>query len=205
MKLLIKRVDLASIAFLPSEDAVRESCTRPFAKLDAGCPYFGTSWSCPPNRPPLPEMKARLASCHDFFLVVLQESLPAGFKENKGLFKEVQKTYGKMDGALESCLDALHHFVPGSVPVYASPCKVCMAERKKPCTCPGKPCRFPDRIQYSLSSYGIDTLTTVKNAGIPIEVNPETVVSRVGMICAASPASIDAMIQHCVSCVKGIT
>lgn len=111
---------------------------------------------------------------------------------------QAQAMYKRMDKLLDACLDALVEQIPGSIALFASPCRICEQEEIGPCTCPDVPCRFPDKMHYSLSSHGIDTFATTANAGIPIEINPETTVSRIGMLCTMEIRDIDEIRASCV-------
>jgi len=103
---------------------------------------------------------------------------------------EVLAMYMRMDELLDACLDALVEQISSSIALFASPCHICEQEEIGPCTCPDVPCRNPSKMHYSLSSHGIDTFATMKNAGIPIETNPETTVSRIGMLCTMEAVEI---------------
>lgn len=156
---MITRVNFDQIEFQPSDEAMRASCTQPFMGHDAGCPNYSKTWSCPPNSPPLDEMKARL------------------------------ELYGK---------------IPGLTALFASPCNLCERNGVGSCTCPDVPCRNPDRMHYSLSSHGIDTFATLKNAGLPIETNPETSVCRIGMFCTIEATGTDAIREVCELKIKSL-
>jgi predicted metal-binding protein len=188
--LIITRIDFDWIAFQPSDDAMRTSCTQSFAGHEDGCPNYGKTWSCPPNCPSLDEMKARLGDRRAFYIIQLQASLPANYKKNAAKMKDVQVMYKHMDETLEACLDALVEKMPGAIALFASPCNVCEKEGIGSCTCPDVPCRDPSRMHYSLSSHGIDTFATMVNAGISVETNPETTVSRIGMLCTKEDVNI---------------
>ncbi|HME55909.1 MAG TPA: DUF2284 domain-containing protein [Candidatus Lokiarchaeia archaeon] len=195
--LMITPVDFEQIEFHPSDEAMRASCTQPFAGYEAGCQNYGRTWSCPPKCPPLDEMKARLKACGAFYIIALRATLPAGFKTSKGKFKNVQAMYKRMDDMLDACLEALLEKIPGSIALFASPCRLCEREGVGPCTCPDVPCRNPSKMHYSLSSHGVDTFATMTNAGIPIETNPEIRVSRIGMLCTVDAIDIDALRTPC--------
>jgi predicted metal-binding protein len=183
---------------------MRASCTQPFSGHAEGCPNYNKTWSCPPNCPPLNEMKARLEACGTFYIIILRAPLPAGFKTNKAKLKSVQAMNRRMDYMLDACLDVLRRKIPGSIALFASPCSLCEREGVGTCTCPDVPCRYPDRMHYSLSSHGIDTFATLKNAGFPIETNPETSVCRIGMFCTKDATETDAIRKVCELKIKSL-
>ena len=52
----------------------------------------------------------------------------------------------------------------------------------KTCTYPDAPCRFPDRMSPSISSYGIIAANLAESAGMPY-INGENTVTYFGLLC----------------------
>jgi predicted metal-binding protein len=62
-------------------------------------------------------------------------------------------------------------------------CRICYKENKKCTYDSGKPCRYPDRIRYSIEAVGINVDQTVKNVGIKLEWPPTNYGYRFALVC----------------------
>ena len=63
-------------------------------------------------------------------------------------------------------------------------CRICLNKKDNGCTYDaGDPCRYPDKIRYSMEAVGIDVTQTVKNLNFKIEWPPNDFVYRFGLVC----------------------
>ncbi len=63
-------------------------------------------------------------------------------------------------------------------------CRLCFNEKDKNCTYDeGYPCRYPNKIRYSMEAVGIDVTQTVKNLNFNLEWPPHEFVYRFGLVC----------------------
>ena len=63
-------------------------------------------------------------------------------------------------------------------------CRLCSNEKDKGCTYDaGDPCRYPDKMRYSMEAVGIDVTQTVKNLNFNLEWPPNEFVYRFGLVC----------------------
>jgi len=123
------------------EQWVRDAC--------AECEFYGKSWSCPPAIPELDETRKRILSYKHAIVVLFRHP-----KDRKGLEKAVL--------AIESELKSKGF--SSTYGFFVSPCTAC------------RDCSYPDECQKKTlcrptgESWGIDLITTAKNAGIEIKI-----------------------------------
>ena len=58
---------------------------------------------------------------------------------------------------------------PGCLPLTAGSCTICRS-----CTCPEKPCRFPNKMLSSMEAYGLLVSEVCKDAGLAYYYGPGT-------------------------------
>ena len=115
-------------------------------KCRFGCDGYGACLVCPPFTPTPQEMRAVL-DCYK--RAILIHFTPEA---------EIKATIAELEREI---------FLAGAWKAFglgAGPCYFCR-------TCPvDKGCRYPERARPSMEGCGIDVFTTVKRAGLPIEV-----------------------------------
>ncbi|MHA1678900.1 MAG: DUF2284 domain-containing protein, partial [Promethearchaeota archaeon] len=62
-------------------------------------------------------------------------------------------------------------------------CRLCEKEGKKCTYDEGQPCRYPDKIRYSMEAVGINVIETVRKLSFKIEWPPKKYVYRFGVVC----------------------
>lgn len=168
---------------------VQEFCNNPKFR----CPHYSRSWACPPEAPYLEE---EIKSYSKYILVYTKfdlnqyiEKIQAKHpnrKKNKILSKvyrkgivrklcrkEIKKTLSDLSNDLEDVLVIWH-----------THCRLCQLELDKPCSYDdGEPCRYPEKIQYSMEAVGINVTETAKKIGITLEWPPRNYLYRFGLIC----------------------
>lgn len=117
------------------------------------CGMYNRNWSCPPNNGTFEE---HVSVCSQYenayiFSTVHEvedwfdfESMMKGLDSHAETHRRVKAAFG--DNVLVLCAGA---------------CKRC-----EKCTCPDSPCRFPDKMEYSVESFGIDVVSTSYAAGL---------------------------------------
>lgn len=131
-----------------------------FLEYCKACPNYARVWSCPPYDFSQEAYWKRYA---DLYILGYQIFFEDGTTEAESLriMKEVKE---KMSEELFA-MEAEH---PGSISLSAGNCGIC---GKGNCTRPqGKPCRYPDKMRYSIESIGGNVGKTVHDfLGIPLE------------------------------------
>ena len=121
------------------------------------CGAYNTTWACPPAFGDLDKSREMLAGFTRGLLVqsvqVLEddydwEGIEALGKRHGENF---QKLYAKM-----------RELYPGVLALGAGGCKNC-----KKCTYPDSPCRFPDKMVYSMEGFGLFVTQVCRDCGIP--------------------------------------
>lgn len=113
------------------------------------CPNFGRRWSCPPFAfDPLTLWKGYGAIC--LYARKLTFSRDRLFPGERRAFEEEELPKVKADMARE--LLARERSIPGSLALLAGKCDLCSACAREA----GQPCRFPERMRYSVEALGGD-------------------------------------------------
>ena len=122
------------------------------------CPNYGNIWSCPPyDFDPMDIWRA-----HERILI-------AGYRLNFGSDRTEEGMTQALWDVKQKLAEELFELeceIPGSVSLSAGSCQIC-----KGCTKPsGEPCRFPDKMRYSIESIGGNVGKTISDlCGIEIE------------------------------------
>ncbi len=161
------------------------------------CPFYGHSWSCPPNSPYL---EKALSTYKEFYLVYSLFDLEEYIKKEKERTKR-SEFYIKNTFLLTKSMESLdleeefNKFISQykeeykkRLFLYDGTCKYCKIQDLGACSYDnGEPCRFPKEMRYSMESVGIDVISTVrelkKKQLIDIEYPSNKYSYRFGLAC----------------------
>ena len=117
------------------------------------CPYYGNVWSCPPGVPdPCEYLRPYSRAVFVCVKVIYDEALRARV-DSSAMAEEVRdRSYEEIKKTLLLTLVEYEKFNPGSVSLCAGRCYLCPVCARTE----GKPCRFPDKLRYSITSFGFD-------------------------------------------------
>ena len=137
---------------------VREMCAS------GRCKRYGKSWSCPPACGSLEECQARMQAYTGGVLVQTTAELADDFDyESMAKAQEVHKknffTLARQTRLL----------IPDCLPLTAGSCTICRS-----CTCPDRPCRFPNKMLSSMEAYGLLVSAVCEASGLPYYYGPGT-------------------------------
>ena len=129
-------IDPAKLRALPE---VRDMCA------DGRCRRYKRSWSCPPACGTLEEAEARMHRYRCGVLVQTTAELEDDFDVDAMM--EAEKRHKTNFFALA---EQFRVQVPDCLPLGAGSCTVC-----ETCTYPDRPCRFPEKMFFSMEACGI--------------------------------------------------
>ena len=129
------------------------------------CRCYGTSWACPPGVGTEEECIARFRSYDKMILFSkvyeLEDSFDIeGMQESGADFQERVKRFAS----------AVNEYLPQYLMMANGGCHRC-----EHCTFPDAPCRFPDQVFHSMSSYMFTVSAAAKMAGLTYNNGPGTV------------------------------
>lgn len=144
------------------------------------CPFYGHSWGCPPEAPYLED---EIMKYEKFYLIYIKLNLnDESRKDNRKGYN-----YNEMRERMEREMDKffiLHQNKFNEIRIlWDGHCRICEKENEKCSINNGSPCRYPDKIRYSMEAVGIEVSQTVKNVNIDIEWPPVNHVYRFGLVC----------------------
>lgn len=172
---------------------VQEMCVSSSFK----CPFYGHSWSCPPNSPYL---EKALSTYSEFFLIYslfnLEEYIEkekerthrsAFFIKNTFLLTKSMESLD-LEEEFSKFLQQHSRSFSKKLLLYDGTCRYCKIQSKGSCTYDsGNPCRFPNEKRYSMESVGIDVISTVRKLKqkevIDIEYPSNKYSYRFGLAC----------------------
>ncbi|NLM20572.1 MAG: DUF2284 domain-containing protein [Peptococcaceae bacterium] len=138
-----KKISTAEIIF--SQDVV-EQCAR------NTCGNFGRNYGCPPLAGSQEERQNRVLRYQNAFLISKIVSMVSR--------KEMEKSMSDLDRIHR---ELRREFKDDDVQIMgAGPCTVC----EKCAALENKPCRFPEKIQYSMEGSGIDVVRLSRELGM---------------------------------------
>ncbi len=121
------------------------------------CGAYNTTWACPPAFGDLEQSRAMLKKYHRGILVQSVQELEDDF-DWEGI-----EALGKRHGENFQKLRArLRDDYPDMLALGAGGCKNCAK-----CTYPDAPCRFPDKMTYSMEGFGLFVTRVCQQCGIP--------------------------------------
>ena len=112
----------------------------------AACPRYGQTWSCPPyDFDPADVWKA-----YDAVQLYALQIFPEDAAARSAAFADPEAFLFPYRKMLDALLEEKEHETTGSLRLDPGRCRVCdVCARRE-----GKPCRFPDKLRYSLESLG---------------------------------------------------
>ncbi len=144
------------------------------------CPYYEHSWGCPPKAPYLEE---EVMAYERYYLIYFRFDLK---DKNSGKIAD-SPSYKDMRKVMEKEMEDFIHSHQGKSEemkiLWDGHCRTCEKEGKTCTLDEGIPCRYPDKIKYSMEAVGINVTETVKKANLDIEWPPINHVFRFGLVC----------------------
>lgn len=149
---------------IPVHEGVRLKCLVP------QCEFYGACRICPPNLPPVSEVRAALRYFSHGFLVVFH-SAPISYEEAP----EVEIKLLEAVEQLEKLSWSLGYY--RSMGLVVGGCKLC-----EHCAPLGEPCRHPYRARPSPEGLGMDLTLLARRKGIPLKWPPGEEVFFLGLL-----------------------
>ncbi|MFX1488259.1 MAG: DUF2284 domain-containing protein [Promethearchaeota archaeon] len=186
----VVQINLENIYFDPK---VQEMCNSP----SFNCPYYGHSWSCPPNSPYLEKV---ISTYKEFYLIYSMFDLETYIRKEKEKTKRSEffikntflltKSFDTLDLEDEfiKFLKQYKKEYKKRLLLYDGTCRYCKIQKLGPCTYESKdPCRFPKEKRFSMEAVGIDVISTVRELKkkhiIDIEYPSNKYSYRFGLAC----------------------
>ena len=179
-------VKLEDIIFDPN---VQSYCVNSNFK----CPSYGHSWACPPEAPYL---EHEVSTYKKFYIVYVKFDLSAYIEEIKAKNpkrseKSIRNAFfiknllrDRLEQGILNFIEKRQNSYERKLILWDGFCRLCFNENDKGCTYDtGVPCRYPNKIRYSMEAVGIDVTQTVKNLDFNIEWPPNDFVYRFGLVC----------------------
>ena len=150
-----KELGIHQFAFLKTTDLRFSDGVRQLCKENS-CGQYGRTWACPPGVGPLEECKRQLLSYENLFVFTTVhpledsfdvEGMAAGKERHAQVRPQVVRLFEEQYGNI--------------LVLSTGGCQLCAS-----CTYPDAPCRFPKKLQPSLSSYGVEVNRLAARAGI---------------------------------------
>lgn len=129
------------------------------------CRCYGTSWACPPGVGTQEECIARLRSYEKMILFSRAYQLEDSFD-----IEGIQESGSDFRERVELFAQKVNPHLPHYLMMANGGCHKC-----NPCTYPDAPCRFPDQVFHSMSSYMFTVSAVAKQAGLIYNNGPDTV------------------------------
>jgi predicted metal-binding protein len=150
-------LDVATLEFMQE---VRDMCAAD------RCHAYGKNWACPPASGTLEDMRDRVKGYSKGLLVQT-----VGQLEDNMDWETMQQTAADHAESFVRLHDALLKDYPGLLAMGAGTCTRC-----KTCTyTEGKPCRFPDKLTYSMEACGLFVSKVCTDNGMKYNYGPNTV------------------------------
>lgn len=139
-----------------------------FLKCCKACPHYNGKWSCPSYDFDVIEYWKKYNSLELTAVKIIFDEDYAGkeFPEDE-ILRITESSVKKIKQELSKELLLREQEIPGSVSLSAGSCILCQGEcaRKE-----NKPCRYPDKMRYSLESLGGNVgMTISKLMGVELE------------------------------------
>ncbi len=150
-------LDVSTLEFLPE---VRDMCASD------RCQSYNKSWACPPACGTLEEMREKVKKYNKGLLVQT-----VGQLEDNMDWETMQKIAKDQAENFDRLFNVLKEAYPNLFPMGTGTCTRC-----SPCTyIEGKPCRFPDRLVYSMEACGLFVSKVCTDNGLKYNYGPNTV------------------------------
>ncbi len=170
---------------------VQEMCISPSFK----CPFYGHSWSCPPNSPYLEKV---LSTYNEFYLIYSMFDLESYIKKEKERTNRSEffiknmflltKSFelNDLEDEFDKFLAQYDKNYKKNLLLYDGTCKYCKIQSLGKCTFDsGESCRFSTKMRYSMESIGIEVIKTVRDLkpNLTIEYPSNKYSYRFGLAC----------------------
>jgi predicted metal-binding protein len=149
-------LDVGKLEFLQD---VRDMCAAD------KCHNYGRSWSCPPAAPALEDMRDTVKKYSRGLLVQT-----VGQLEDSLDFDEMMASAARHAESFDKLWDILREDYPGLYPMGSGGCKKCPQ-----CAYPDAPCRFPDKLCYSMEACGLFVSRVVSDNGMKYNHGKDTI------------------------------
>jgi len=149
-------LDVAKLEFLQD---VRDMCASD------KCHNYGRSWSCPPAAPSLEEMREKVRGYAQGILVQ-----SVGHLEDSLDYEEMMAAAARHAENYDKLYTFLLEQFPNLYPMGTGGCQKCQK-----CTYPDEPCRFPDRLTYSMEACGLFVSKVVTDNGMSYNHGKDTI------------------------------
>lgn len=137
---------------------VRDACEK------NTCGQYNQRWACPPAFGDLEESRKTLAKYKTGLLVQSTTQMEDSFDV------EAMMDLGERHGeSFQKLYARLRELYPGLLALGTGGCKVCTK-----CTYPDAPCRFPDKMVYSMEGFGLLVTKVCQDCGLPYYYGPNT-------------------------------
>jgi len=157
------------------------------------CPSYGHSWACPPKAPYLEQEVSKYIK---FYLIFVKFNLISYIEKQKlknpkrnevsirNAFFMKNLMRDKLEQEIKLCINGQLKSYNEKLILWDGFCRLCLNKKDRGCTHDlGDPCRYPDKIRYSMEAVGIDVTKTVKNLDFNLEWPPNEFVYRFGLVC----------------------
>ena len=149
-----------------------------FLKCCAVCPNFGSVWSCPPyNFDP----ESLWRSYGNIRIVCVKMDFGAlAEKDDAASQEEAARMRREQFHVMEAELLRMETENPGSRALLAGSCHACAVCARKE----GKPCRFPEKMRYSVESLGANVgKLTEEQFDLPLLWSKRGEIPAYGVLC----------------------
>lgn len=153
-----------SSGFVEISDLTFHSDYREICRQNV-CRCYGTTWACPPGVGTEEECIARLRSYDKMLLFSKVYELEDSFD-----IEGMHESGADFRDCVERLSETVNQYLPRYLMLANGGCHKC-----DPCTYPDAPCRFPDQVFHSMSSYLFTVSAVAKLAGLTYNNGPNTV------------------------------
>ena len=139
-----------------------------FTEYCKACPNYDRLWSCPPYTFDVEAFWNQFQTLDLFAVKIIYNDNYAGKQFSEHKIADIMRQSLNVEKArMSQALFRLEEKFPGSVSLSAGSCSLCHDN----CTRPdGLPCRYPDKLRYSIESLGGNVgLTLSQCMGIDLE------------------------------------
>lgn len=150
-------LDVATLEFLPE---VRDMCASD------RCQSYGKNWACPPACGSLDDMREKVKGYSRGLLVQT-----VGQLEDNLDWEAMQQAGADQAESFRKLSDELENEYPNLLGMGTGTCTKCVK-----CTYPdGQPCRFPNRLTYSMEACGLFVSRVCSDNNMKYNYGPNTV------------------------------
>jgi predicted metal-binding protein len=129
------------------------------------CQKYNKSWSCPPACGSLEAISRRLSGYRTGLLVQTTGNLSDPFD-----LSGIQTAEQAHKRAFDALARQARQLFPSCLPLSAGSCTRCHS-----CTCPDRPCRFPQRLYPSMEASGLWVSDLCRRSGLDYNYGENTI------------------------------